>query len=143
MSAIKDLRGQRFGSRTVYAAAPSRHGKARWKVRCDCGALSEVFGFLLRKGQANNCNVCAMAERRSKAIRKAAALPGREIIGPSEVKRTGTGIYAQVRCGCGFVSDVRLSVLRKGGAQSCISCANSTYRKKRTSSKFNAESCNV
>ncbi|KXV70989.1 hypothetical protein AD952_11125 [Acetobacter cerevisiae] len=144
MNAIKDLLGQRFGSRVVYAAAPSRGGKVRWKVRCDCGRVDEVFGNELREGKALMCRPCALDERRAALVQSIAGqvFGLRTVIGASQRKRRShRRIYVQVRCACGFVSDVSLAVLRRGVSQSCIACSNSINRQKRRASKFKAETC--
>ena len=52
-----DITGQRFGSWTVLEKAPPRPGGkgAYWICECDCGAISEVQGASLRKGDSKSC----------------------------------------------------------------------------------------
>lgn len=132
MPAIIDLRGQKFGKRTVLAAAASRNRNTRWKVRCDCGRVDEVAGRELREGRALMCRPCAMDERRDSLVQ---AIVGqvfglRTVIGLSKRSRP-RNMLITVRCQCGFESDVRHSFLVSGRTNSCISCAHSTYRKPR------------
>lgn len=65
-SNFKDLTGQRFGRWVVVERQPnSKNGSARWKVKCDCGNESTVYGFTLRNGETKSCG-CLNAELASK-----------------------------------------------------------------------------
>lgn len=143
MNSINDLRGQKFGKRSVFAAAASRNGRARWKVRCDCGHVDEVFGSELRAGNAMMCRPCALDERRAAFAQGIAGqvFGLRTVIGAAQRKSRGL-MFITVRCQCGFESDVRRDFLLSGQANACVSCANSTYRKPRTQ-KFVAENAHV
>lgn len=55
MSARIDATGKRFGLLTAIAPAPSRNGRARWKLRCDCGQIYETSYQSLRSGSAKSC----------------------------------------------------------------------------------------
>ena len=47
--------GNRYGSLTVVAALPSKHKKARWECRCDCGKRKRATGDSLRQGKVSSC----------------------------------------------------------------------------------------
>lgn len=62
MSAVKDLTGQRFGHLVVLERAENtKHGRARWKCRCDCGNTTTVIGFHLIGGTTKGCG-CLIVE---------------------------------------------------------------------------------
>lgn len=62
---IKNIAGQRFGRLSVleFAGTRSYYGRvlALWKVRCDCGVETEVFGYDLRTGRVKSCGCAAGA----------------------------------------------------------------------------------
>lgn len=69
---LKDLTGQRFGSRMVIGRGtppkPTRKaGNAYWIVRCECGKVDSVQGSSLTGGKANSCRGC-MGPAISKAL---------------------------------------------------------------------------
>jgi len=53
-STIKDITGQRFGSRVVVARS-GKDSPAKWHVRCDCGSEDVVSGVSLRNGSSMSC----------------------------------------------------------------------------------------
>lgn len=60
----QDLSGLKFGKLTVLERvddyiAPSGGRHARWKCRCDCGALKEINGEALLRGQTVSCGCFA------------------------------------------------------------------------------------
>jgi len=58
MAHMKDLTGQRFGSRVVLRTA-GRYGRMiQWLTRCDCGRECIVVGSRLTQGKANQCITC-------------------------------------------------------------------------------------
>jgi len=62
MTALIDLTGQRFGRLTVLdRASNDAGGRARWRVRCDCGEERTVWGQALRRGGTRSCG-CLSAE---------------------------------------------------------------------------------
>jgi hypothetical protein len=66
-----DLVGQRFGRlAVVQRAEPTDHyGRARWLVRCDCGAEKTVSQSNLRKGHVRSCG-CLRVEDAQKRLSK-------------------------------------------------------------------------
>jgi N-acetylmuramic acid 6-phosphate (MurNAc-6-P) etherase len=47
--------GARFGRLVVVAKAPSKHEKARYVCRCDCGGENVTEGSRLRAGTTQSC----------------------------------------------------------------------------------------
>lgn len=124
MARINDLRGQTFGERFVYGAAPSKHGKARWKVRCSCGETNEVFGRALLAGKANSCIPCALKKRREKEVAKLSLLDlPRKVVGYTPGKTRKNGFLIKVQCRCGYVSEVKPPDVRKSTYSHCLSCS--------------------
>jgi hypothetical protein len=56
MGCVKDITGQRFGRLVVIRRVGlDRQGLALWECRCDCGAIPQVLGSNLRKGDTKSC----------------------------------------------------------------------------------------
>jgi hypothetical protein len=56
MSALKNLVGQRFGRLVVLERAGStKHKKALWRCKCDCGNETIVCGSTMLKGETKSC----------------------------------------------------------------------------------------
>ena len=56
MSAVKDIKGQRFGRLTVLERfGTSSQGTATWLCLCDCGKKCVVIGAAMRKGNTRSC----------------------------------------------------------------------------------------
>lgn len=68
MPAFRDLSGQRFGKLLVLEQAPRRPGPsnahARWRCRCDCGTVKDIFGGGLRQGVVVSCGCVRRARAR-------------------------------------------------------------------------------
>lgn len=63
MSALKDLKGQRFGRLLVVSRLQSTPaGQARWLSLCECGNEVRSPGADLRQGKTTSCG-CAKIER--------------------------------------------------------------------------------
>lgn len=70
-----DLKGQRFERLVVLEKAGKNHkNHVRWKCRCDCGNLAEVFTYRLRNGDTRSCG-CLMREQATKNLQNAWGLP--------------------------------------------------------------------
>jgi hypothetical protein len=70
--------GQRFGKRVVIAKVQPKWGsRPFWKVRCDCGIESDVFGQSLRDGKANQCRNCQIEQARRQLTTHGQAIPGK------------------------------------------------------------------
>lgn len=64
MSAVKDLRGLRFGRLVVSSRVENdKDGRARWLCRCDCGEICVKTGKLLLNGHCKSCG-CGEYENR-------------------------------------------------------------------------------
>lgn len=53
--------GRRFGKLTVVAKAKRTSSKARFVCRCECGAMIERTGQVLRGGKVTSCCCCRAA----------------------------------------------------------------------------------
>ena len=56
-----DLTGLHFGTRRVVrmVAIGAEPEEVRWNCVCDCGYVSAVRSYQIRKGLAASCNTCA------------------------------------------------------------------------------------
>lgn len=127
-----DLRGQKFGSKKVIADAPSRNGKSRVYVRCDCGHFFDMYSNALKRSQSKSCPKCRYSLRTEKILfsmkeKEIGAVYGMRVIKGIHM-RYGIGCMAEVKCQCGFESSVRLRDLKAGTSDACNACANATYR---------------
>jgi len=50
--------GAKFGRWTVVGRAPSSKRRPKWFVRCECGTLKSILGFVLTRGRTKSCG-CA------------------------------------------------------------------------------------
>ena len=56
MGKLIDLTGQRFGRLVVLERARnSSQGTAMWRCQCDCGNITVVRSYLLKKGRTKSC----------------------------------------------------------------------------------------
>jgi len=70
MSIVDDLTGRRFGRlKVIERAANSRHGKARWRCKCDCGDEPTLIGSNLKGGREPSCG-CARRDQASSRFTK-------------------------------------------------------------------------
>lgn len=58
MSTLIDLTGMKFGEWTVLERAENRGGAVAWKCRCSCGAVQDVIGDSLKRGDSTGCRKC-------------------------------------------------------------------------------------
>lgn len=65
MSKVHDLTGRRFGRLTVMQRATenTKHGRARWTCKCDCGNIITTSGNCLLKGHTKSCG-CAVHDNK-------------------------------------------------------------------------------
>ncbi len=62
-----DIAGQRFGRLVVlFATERKDYGFAYWQCRCDCGEVSEVRSYSLRKGGTKSCGCIARVKSRQR-----------------------------------------------------------------------------
>lgn len=59
---LKEMTGQRFGRLVVLERAENKWLQARWRCRCDCGAVRDVDGYNLRSGHTSSCG-CSKREQ--------------------------------------------------------------------------------
>lgn len=66
MSKLKDLTGQRFGKLLVIERAKenTKHGRARWLCKCECGKEIITSGNCLLQGHAKSCG-CSAKDNKS------------------------------------------------------------------------------
>lgn len=62
MAHMKDLSGQRFGSRVAIKPMGKRMRAFLWLVRCDCGREDIVEGSKLSHRKADKCGTCKQLE---------------------------------------------------------------------------------
>lgn len=56
-----DLTGMRFGRLTAIKRVGTKHGKALWLCKCDCGGQKETISTNLLRGQTTSCG-CKVVE---------------------------------------------------------------------------------
>ena len=106
---FRDLSGMRFGRLLVVGFSRYDKRHARWRVRCDCGAELEPFGFSLQNGATQSCgcrqrelararlfNPALSPEDRYRA--RSGALPGNQMGALSKEIRRRDGLTCIV-CG--------------------------------------------
>lgn len=133
--------GDKFGDRVVLGAAPVLHEARRVYVRCKCGKVDAVPASGLTRGKFHRCVSCA---RKHAAISAAQSSVGtyagaREIIGLRMGTKNRRGVFFEVRCQCGFVSEIPKSSIAGGNSAMCPACAG----KKRARNHALMESANV
>lgn len=66
MSKLHDLTGQRFGKLTVIKRAEenTKHGRAQWICKCDCGNETITSGNFLLRGHTKSCG-CAVKDNKT------------------------------------------------------------------------------
>lgn len=56
MPALLDLKGEKYNRLTVIGRAPKGDcGKTKWRCRCDCGNIVELFTMHIRSGHTKSC----------------------------------------------------------------------------------------
>jgi hypothetical protein len=60
-----DITGKKYGRLTVISREGSKHDKAMWKAKCDCGNTTVVCGRNLRLNRTKSCG-CLSKENASK-----------------------------------------------------------------------------
>lgn len=65
MTALIDLKGQRFSRWTVLRFAGSKHRKGMWLCRCECGREKIIQGKSLRRGDSRGCINCHALHRKT------------------------------------------------------------------------------
>lgn len=128
MSAVIDLTGDRFGKLTVIEEAErSKHGKRMWKCLCDCGNITIVEQYKLRRSKTKSCG-CLRKELAKGLRSKRKPSPMMDLTGErfgrltvlKEAERSKSGKRMwKCRCDCGKIITTRQSDLRAGKSKSC------------------------
>lgn len=141
MQSIVDIRGERFGSRTIIGIAESKFGRARFYARCDCGSVSGIFGHHIRNGKGLSCRACkrkAQEENRKRELEKEfigknVGMRVIEAINYGRRRKTGSRAFvAETVCRCGYRASVEISALKRGRVDGCISCAKKSRQNRTT-----------
>lgn len=69
LSIAENLDGKRFGRWKVLSRVKNRGRQIYWLCECDCGAIKEVNGYSLLRGDTKSCG-CLQIEHSIKATRK-------------------------------------------------------------------------
>ena len=118
--------GRCFGRLLVLEHAPKIDRYARFRCRCDCGALTEVRGSHLRAGHVRSCGCL-----RQRGVEAGAATTkdmtgkriGRLVVigraGSEQIKGDSSLALSSCRCSCGSNVTVAGAHLRRGSVKSC------------------------
>lgn len=122
MSALIDLKGQRFGRLLVVSLLPKRakNKNAVWVCLCDCGNISEVMSSNLRRKTTQSCG-CLHREITSKTNSKdlVGKRFGKLLVVEKEIIRKGDSVVWKCLCDCGNKTFVISFNLNKGRTKSC------------------------
>ena len=121
-----DLTGHRFGRLMVESYSDTRHGRAYWNCRCDCGNSTQVCSLSLTSGNTTSCG-CKRAESAISNIKGATRPPipiignrfGRLIVLSMIDHSPNEKIRYLCRCDCGRELTVLGDSLRSGNTRSC------------------------
>ncbi len=105
MSRFIDLAGQKFGRLTAIERA-DQVGRARWRVRCDCGTEKIVAQNSLRSGKTKSCGCSRKAD-----------LAGQKFGRWTAIEKAVT--KWRVRCDCGTEKILPTGALVSGHTKSC------------------------
>ncbi len=65
-----DLTGEAFGRLIVISREPSKNKNSRWRVRCDCGKETIVYGLNLRTDQTRSCGCLGSEMSKERGLSK-------------------------------------------------------------------------
>lgn len=118
MTAVRDLRGNRFGRLTVVSrSSNTRAGKARWRCLCDCGTETVAAGNNLQMGVTTSCGCRRLELLRSKVVSHGDA--------PRAGKRTEYAIWRSMKARCANPKDRRFNDYGGRGIRVCDRWRNS------------------
>ena len=122
----EDLTGKRFNHWVVLGVGErNSKGKFRWKCKCDCGNIRNVYGTALIRGESKSCGECLT--RSGKPIDITGMKFGRlTALYPIEDDRKDT--YWMCKCVCGNFIDLPSGSLRNGNTKSC-GCLHKDFMK--------------
>lgn len=142
---FKDLSNQKFGRWTVlHRTKDNKHGQIMFRVKCDCGFLSDVKAFSLKSGDSKSCG-CLKNELLSERMKKQwkeglfnskrknkkmicykdnfTDLSGQRFHRWTVLKREQNDLCGKVvyscKCDCGYIGNVNAGDLRRGHSKSC------------------------
>jgi len=112
VSARKDLNGKTFGKLTVLQFhGLSKHSRAKWKCKCECGKIKIIGGEYLRTGDTKSCGSTGCRQNSKNLIGKTF---GRLIVLQLVNKQKWL-----CKCLCGNEKIVDGQSLYKGRTKSC------------------------
>ena len=121
MAPKQDLTGQRFGQLVVIAPEESdRHGKSRWRCRCDCGTDKTVLAGNLRNGTTVSCGCKG---RRDLAGQRFGTLLVLERSDRYAARGSRKQQLWKCLCDCGQVTYKATDVLTNPDKSMCSACA--------------------
>jgi hypothetical protein len=105
--------GRRFGQLLVVERVPAIDGYARYRCRCDCGALTEVRSSHLRSGHSRSCG-CGRQAFTETGARMAVPMIGKRFGRLVVIARAGSSQLCNDQslalwrcvCSCGNIKDV-------------------------------------
>ena len=108
----EDLTGRRFGRWTVLEFNVDDRNTSYWKCKCDCGNISVVEGFSLKRGNSQSCG-CLRSELESERMKNN---------NPAMIKHGGKGtrlynIWKGMRQRCNNPNDKHYSYYGARGIQ--------------------------
>lgn len=113
---MEDLQGVRFGALTVLTKVEGA-GKARYKVRCDCGREKIVLADNLKRGMTKSCGHCHKTTKEW-SMSRVKDITGQRFGMLVALKELGQR-KVLCRCDCGNEKVVNKSHLLHGDIQSC------------------------
>lgn len=119
MGVAKSLAGQRFASLKVLSRAGSdQHGKALWRCRCDCRALTVATTAQLTGGRKKSCGCGRTVEGRPDLDLTGQRFGRLEAVEFAGVNSHGQALW-ECACDCGNVKVVLAHSLKEGRTRSC------------------------
>ena len=102
----------------------------RFKCRCECGTVRNVFLSSLTNGTSTQCKMCQgrdASERHRKQIVQGEKYGDWVVLGASTPCIRKGAQYVQAKCKCGRVFDVSLKSLKNGESKKCHYCASTKH----------------
>lgn len=113
---FEDMTGRRFG-RLVVLEKIKESGKAKYKVRCDCGREKVVLADNLRRGMTTSCGKC-YRETKEFAMSRVKDITGKRFGRLVVIKELGNR-KVLCKCDCGKEKIINKSHLVDGDIRSC------------------------
>lgn len=113
---VENLTGRRFG-RLVVLGKIKEPGKAKYKVRCDCGNEKVVLADNLKRGMTTSCGHC-YRKTKEFAMARVKDITGKRFGMLVVLTELGKG-KVFCKCDCGNVKVINKGHLLNGDIQSC------------------------